>query len=198
VFLIKEGSEMPPKCRFTREEVVAAALGIVRTDGVDGVTARAVGARLGASSKVIFSLFENMEELHRAVLHSADALYQRFLEEDMTEGKYPPYKGSGMAYIRFAREEKELFRLLFMRDRSGERQEEPKELEPLLALIQKNTGLDREEAGQLHLELWIFVHGIATMLATGYVELDQETVSDLLTDAYRGILMRIREKGEQS
>jgi hypothetical protein len=68
----------------------------------------------------------------------------------------------------------------------------------LLTLIQKNTGLDREEAEQLHLELWIFVHGIATMLATGYVELDQETVSNLLTDGYRGILMRIREKREQS
>jgi AcrR family transcriptional regulator len=189
---------MPPKCRFTREEVAAAALEIVREEGAAGVTARAVGARLGASSKVIFSLFENMEDLHREILHSADAVYQHFLEEDMTEGKYPPYKGSGMAYIRFAGEEKELFRLLFMRDRSGERQEEPKELESLLTLIQENTGLDREEAGQLHLELWIFVHGIATMLATGYVELDQETVSDLLTDAYRGIWMRIREKREQS
>jgi AcrR family transcriptional regulator len=198
VFLIKERSEMPPKCRFTREEVVAAALEIVREEGAAGVTARAVGARLGASSKVIFSLFENMEDLHREILHSADAVYQHFLEEDMTEGKYPPYKGSGMAYIRFAGEEKELFRLLFMRDRSGEHQEEPKELESLLTLIQKNTGLDREEAGQLHLELWIFVHGIATMLATGYVALDQETVSDLLTDAYRGIWMRIREKREQS
>jgi AcrR family transcriptional regulator len=198
MFPIKEESAMPPKCRFTREEVVAAALEIVRTEGAAGVTARAVGARLGASSKVIFSLFENMEELHREILHSADAVYQRFLEEDMTEGKYPPYKASGMAYIRFAKEEKNLFRLLFMRDRSQEQQEEPKELEPLLTLIQRNTGLDREEAGQLHLEMWIFVHGIATMLATGYVELDQETVSDMLTDGYRGIFMRIQEKRGKS
>ena len=33
---------------------------------------------------------------------------------------YPPYKAMGMGYIRFAAEERELFRLLFMRDRSGE------------------------------------------------------------------------------
>ena len=65
-------------------------------------------------------------------------LYQNYLKEDMASGKYPPYKASGMAYIRFAKEEKELFRLLFMRDRSHESIEDKEENKPLIELIQQN------------------------------------------------------------
>ena len=109
----------------------------------------------------------------------------------MAEGKYPPYKASGMAYIRFAKEEKELFKLLFMRDRSGERVGENKEeIRPLLKLIRQNLGLSEEDAYFFHLEMWIYVHGIATMLATSYLELDEEFISRVMTDGYEGMKAR--------
>ena len=50
----------------------------------------------------------------------------------MSAGQYPPYKASGMAYIRFAREQRELFKLLFMRDRTNEEKAAGEELEALL------------------------------------------------------------------
>lgn len=180
---------MPPKCKFKREEIIAAALDITREQGIGSVTARAVGAKLDSSSKVIFSLFENMEEVLKEVIKAANARYQAYLKEDMREGKYPPYKASGMAYILFAKEERELFKLLFMRDRSGEvpgKNEE--EIEPLLQMIRENTGLSRQEAYMFHLEMWICVHGIATMIATGYLEWDWELISRMLSDSYFGIL----------
>ena len=82
-----------------------------RTEGFHAVTARALGAKLYSSPKVIFGLFTNMEELQQEVLKAANTCYQRYLKEDMAAGRYPPYKASGMAYIRFAREETELFKL---------------------------------------------------------------------------------------
>lgn len=96
-----------------------------------------------------------------------------------------------MAYIRFAKEEKELFKLLFMRDRSGERVGENKEeIRPLLKLIRQNLGLSEEDAYFFHLEMWIYVHGIATMLATSYLELDEEFISRVMTDGYEGMKAR--------
>ena len=182
---------MPPKCKFTREEVVQAALDMTREGGAACVTARAVGARLNSSSKVIFSLFRNMEELRGAVIQAAHGLYQTYLREDMESGKYPAYKGSGMAYIRFAREEPELFKLLFMRDRSGEVIDQSfEEIKPLIGLIQKSTGLDEQEAYLFHLEMWIYVHGIATMIATAYLDWDWDMISAMLTDAYEGMRSR--------
>ncbi len=182
---------MPPKFRYTREEMIAAALELVRQGGKDALTARALGAKLGCSAKPIFGLFRNMEELEGEVIAAADAYYQKYLVQKMQEGQYPPYKASGMAYIRFSKEERELFRLLFMRDRSGEIiGENLEEIRPLLDLIRKNTGLSEREAYLFHLEMWIYVHGIATMLATSYLEWDAEFISNTLTDSYQGLRYR--------
>ena len=181
---------MPRKFMFTREEVLAAALDLAREQGITAVTARGLGEKLGSSSKPIFSLFENMEDVLSAVMEAADELYQNYLKEDMAIGKYPPYKASGMAYIRFAKEEKELFRLLFMRDRSHESIEDKEENKPLIELIQQNLGIIEEDAYLFHLEMWIYVHGMATMLATSYLELDEEFISRVLTDGYEGMKAR--------
>lgn len=195
--IILRGVTMPPKSRFTKKEIVDAALNITREEGFSAVTARALGARLHSSPKVIFGLFANMEELQQEVMKAANDLYQRYLQEDMAAGRYPPYKAAGMAYIRFAREETELFKLLFMRTRTKKEAEQPAdEMKEILALIQKNTGLSAERALYFHLEMWTFVHGIATMLATSYLELDAETISTMLTDIYMGVKTRFQESEE--
>lgn len=185
---------MPPKSKYTKEEVINAAFEMTRENGIASVTARGVSARLGSSAKPIFGLFANMEELHREVIKAADGLYQSYLQEDMAAGKYPPYKASGMAYIRFAREEKELFKLLFMRDRSRDLSEKEQihgaEMDYIIPLICKNTGFDMSTAWQFHLEMWIFVHGIAAMTATGYLDWDDGKAGDVLTDAYLGLKER--------
>lgn len=188
---------MPRKFMFTREEIIEAALNLIRKGGISALTARALGTELGSSSRPIFGLFKNMEEVQQEVFKAADNLYQSYLHEDMECGKYPPYKASGMAYIRFAKEEKELFKMLFMRDRTHENVKENKEeMKPLLKLIQQNLGFNEEDAYLFHIEMWIYVHGIATMLATSYLEWDEEFISRAVTDGYEG--MKTRYTGEKS
>ncbi len=182
---------MPRKFMFTRDEIITAALKLVKTGGISALTARALGAELGSSSRPIFGLFKNMEEVQQEVLKAANDLYQSYLKEDMQKGIYPPYKASGMAYIRFAKEEKELFKLLFMRDRSHESKEENREeIRPLLELIQQGLGLNEEDAYLFHVEMWIYVHGIATMLATSYLEWDEMFISKVITDGFEGMKTR--------
>jgi len=189
---------MPPKFKFTKDEITSAALNVTRKDGLSGLTARALASELGCSVKPIFGLFKNMEEVQQEVIKAANVLYQSYLKEDMERGKNPPYKASGMAYIRFAKEEKELFKLLFMRDRSHEKKEENmQEIKPLLQIIQKNTGMNEKEAYAFHLEMWIFVHGIATMIATDYLDWDETYISNVLTDAYEGIKSQFAKKQEE-
>ena len=190
---------MPPKFMFTKKEIAAAALNIVRSAGMSGLTARALAAELGCSVKPIFGLFRSMEEVQQEVLTAANELYQSAIQSGMSSGKYPPYKASGMAYIGFAREERELFKLLFMRDRSGERIEEDREsIRPLLELIQKNLGVSEDDAYLFHLEMWVYVHGIATMIATSYLDWDDELVSKVLTDAYVGLKYRYQEGNDHA
>ena len=182
---------MPPKVRFSREEIIAAALDIVREGGMTALTARSLAARLGSSAKPVFGLFENMQEVQTEVMLAANTEYQSFLRTEMMRGIYKPYKASGMAYIAFARKEKELFRLLFMRDRTDEQIDAKDDsIDDIIAIISRNTGLSEEDARLFHLEMWIFVHGIATMIVTNYLDWEEEHVSRALTDAYEGLKTR--------
>ena len=179
---------MAPKAKVTREEIVEAAVGLVREVGRDALNARSLATRLGCSTQPIFSNFRSMQDLERAVIEEAERRYCLYTTEEIGSGKYPPYKASGMAYIRFAGDEPELFRLLFMRDRSEETVTEHFALEHEIGeMVSENTGLTGTEAQLFHLEMWAFVHGIATMVATSYLELDRELVSRMLTDCYQGI-----------
>lgn len=185
---LKGEENMPPSFKFKKEEIITAALDITREKGIFAVTARALAAKLGCSVKPIFGLFKNMEEVQQEILTAANQLYQNYLQEDMSKGQYPQYKASGMAYIRFAKEENKLFKLLFMRDRSKEKiQENREEIQPFVELLKTNLGVCEEEARLFHLEMWVFVHGIATMAATSYLDWDEGFISKLLTDAYLGL-----------
>jgi len=179
---------MPPKVRITKEDIVNAALEIVRIGGAAAINARTVAAMLRCSTQPVFSNFATMEALRLAVVEKADGLYQTYIRQEIESKQYPDYKASGMAYIRFAREERELFKLLFMRDRTGE--DIPAELElddQMEAIVQHNTGLTGGDMKLFHMQMWALVHGIATMFATGFLDLPWELVSKMLTDAYLGL-----------
>ena len=179
---------MPPKVKVTKEDIVLAAMEIVRREGGDAVNARTIAAQLGCSTQPIFSNFATMEELRTAVIAQAEALCNQYVQAEMESGEYPAYKASGMAYIRFAKEESALFQLLFMRDRGGKDDDGADNLfERMVTVVQGATGLEYTDAQVFHLEMWAYVHGIATMMATGFFEPEWELVSRMLSDAYLGL-----------
>ena len=186
---------MPPKVKILREDIVAAAVGIVREKGAEALNARSVAAALHCSTQPVFSNFAAMDELRLAVVAAADERYQARIKQETASGKYPAYKSAGMAYIRFAKEEKELFKLLYMRDRRGEKIPETDALtNRMQQLVQADTALGGEASLLLHVEMWAFVHGIATILATGFMELEEDLISRMLTDAYQGLKKRFEKE----
>lgn len=188
---------MPPKFRFTKEQIIQAALELTREGGIASVTAKSVGEKLNSSVKLVFGQFTNMEEVKDAVQKTAYNLWRDYMTKAMGENQYPPYKASGMAYIHFAKEERELFKLLFMRDRSLETYNDKEDIKPLIEEIQRATGLNEDDAYMVHTEMWMFVHGIATMVATSYLEWDDQLIGQFLTDAYLGMRYRFSEEGKK-
>lgn len=181
---------MPPKVKITKEAIIQGTLSLVRIHGEEALNARAIAATLGCSTQPIFSNFSSMEELEQETGAAAYRVYLDFIRREEESGKYPRYKAFGMAYIRFAKEEKELFRLLFMRDRSGEDLSPSPDFEASVEVIMKANGISREKATLMHLENWAFVHGIGTMLVTSFLPLEEELISDMLSDVYHGIRTR--------
>jgi hypothetical protein len=77
-----------------------------------------------------------------------------------------------------------------MCDRRGKEFKFTSDFDESVEMIMKANGLDKEKAKLMHLQMWVSVHGIAAMLATSFLELETELISDILTDIYQGLRAR--------
>ncbi|WP_165172898.1 TetR/AcrR family transcriptional regulator [Adlercreutzia sp. ZJ242] len=182
---------MPPKAKFTREQIVEAALDIIRDKGVGAVTAQAVAKQLDASTRPMFTYFDTVEDLRVAATDEAWRIY----DERVVQGLAltPAFKGFGMACVRFAVEEPSLFRLLFMRKSERTSMDEFLEreghLDDVLDAVMSTFCIDRGQAKWLYENMLIYVHGVATMCASGVVRFTDEEVAERLGMLCRGLLM---------
>lgn len=184
---------MPPKAKFSKEEMIEAALNIVRTDGFDALTSRELGTRLGSSARPIFTVFQNMDEVQQAVIESAKTLYK---EEYVKKGlkSEHPFKGVGTQYILFSVNEPKLFQLLFMTehaqipDLSGVLPLIEESYKEILLSIQEDYGINELLAERLYRHLWIYTHGIATLCATKMCRFTDIEISSMITEVFTSIL----------
>ncbi len=189
---------MPPKAKFTKNEIIDAGLEIVRRDGFEALTARALGAELGSSARPIFTVFESMEEVQNAVISAARSLYGAYQERGLNE--HNAFKGSGLGYIRFAAEQPKLFQLLFMKeaqavpDLDNVLRQIDEYYDKIIAAVQLEYGFCHTAAKQLYLHMWIYSHGIAVLLATNVCKFTEKEISDMLTAVCVGLIRRFKEE----
>lgn len=191
---------MPPKAKFTKEEIIAAAIEITRKDGIEAVTARELGNVLNSSARPIFTVFKNMDEVISEVLKAAKALYKEYVYEGMKQA--PAFKGIGMSYIKFAMYEEKLFQLLFMSE-----QEDAEDMDSILVRIDENYevilksvkdlyNLKDDEALRIYQNIWIYTHGIATLCATKVCRITEEEAGKMLTEVFTALLGKLKKERE--
>lgn len=188
---------MPPRAKFLKEEIVEAALSIVRAEGIQGLTARALGEKLGSSARPIFTVFQGMEEVQEAVIKAARALYKGYVERGLQDT--PAFRGVGTQYILFAIEEPKLFQLLFMAE-----QEHIPDLTEVLMLIDESYdkilasvgtsyGLTGAHAERLYRHMWIYSHGIAALCATKMCHFSSEEIRGMIAEVCISLISSIKE-----
>lgn len=188
---------MPPKAKFTREQITQAALEIVRAEGWERLTARALGKKLGSSACPIFTVFQNMQEVQQSVMEVVKAVYKGYVKRGLLET--PAFKGVGTQYILFALEEPKLFQILFM----SERMELPgidsvlplidESYDQILASITEGYGIEEKMAEELYRHLWIYTHGIASLCATKMCRFTDSEISGLMTEVFISLLRQMKE-----
>lgn len=168
---------MPPKQKYTQEFIIEQATEIIASG--EELTARALAEKIGCSTQPIFSQFADMEMLKAAVYENATKIYDKYVYEASRD--MPKYKSTGYGYVQFAREKPNLFKLLFM---GKTREENENDKEKIIRIVAAATSYPYEVAEKFHVMQWIFVHGIATMIVTGYLKWDEKTVSDMISEQY--------------
>ena len=181
---------MPPKPKYTKEEIINIALDMVREKGADSLTARDLGAKLNTSARPIFTAFENMEDLKNAV---TDAVVEMFKEYSKNFTDYAPaFKQMGMQIISFATSEPKLFEFLFMHKNPEAVQGLKVVEDECVEVISKDYGLAYEQARMLFEQVWIFTFGLATLSAMKVYEYTEEQISDMLTREFTGAVMMMK------
>lgn len=182
---------MPPTVRFSREAVLNAAYQLVRREGPSALNARAVAKELGGSTQPIFRLFSGMEELKSAVTELALTTWKERMKVRMRDSAFP-YLTIGMSFLLFARDEPELFKLLFMRDRVTDGSCTDYNISWGVPLIESSVKVDAETAAQLYERNWLFCYGLAVSIATKYIPcMDECQMRQLLVESLQGAALQL-------
>lgn len=184
---------MPPKPKYTKEEIVAAAYEITRQKGIDAVVAREVGKCLNTSSSPIFTIWSSMEELREEVRSLAKEKYREYMADIFDYS--PSFKEFGMRCVSFAAEEPNLFRLLFLTKGKEHspyarfKQEFEGIFIPLVEEIMNQFELSKPDAENLLNEMIIFANGISAYVITDKSSFSKEAVSRHLSRVCIGIVL---------
>ncbi|MDE5888427.1 MAG: TetR/AcrR family transcriptional regulator [Bacilli bacterium] len=191
---------MPPIKKFDKEAIISVAYDIAKKEGFEGINARRIASILGCSVQPIFHNFTSMEELNKEVYNR---IYNKYKEYMTNARKNPtnPYKEMGLAYIRFAANYPEFFKIIFMQhtNLSAENLITNDDMgNDVIKAGMELTGLTFEEQKSLHVRVWIFTHGIACLVATKSVEFKDNEITSLLEESVRQMVIGYKyESGEK-
>lgn len=195
-YIFQKGAKMPPKAKITKEMIIEEAFQIAREQGADKITARSISQQLSCSTQPVLYYFSSVEDIKKAVCQKADEYHTNYLTRlDPTSDS--PMLDIGINYIRFAIEEKNLFRFLFQNNEfSGAAMSDlidAEELSPILLVLQQTLNISRGEAKEIFSTLFIFVHGYASLFANNSMVYDEELLKTTLTKVFYGIVHTIKE-----
>ena len=115
---------MPPKAKINKTMILNAVLNITKERGFEAVNARSIAGELQCSTRPVFTCYRNMEELKKEFLLFAYEYYNRYTYKYEKTVPVKPYLLFPLSYVEFAREETNLFKLLFVSDMDLEMGEE--------------------------------------------------------------------------
>lgn len=183
---------MPKQIKISKEMILDAAFEIARKDGLDKISNRELANKLKCSIRPIYYQFQNVEEMQKELYQKIEKYFYNFLMDNMIDG-IPKYKQIGINYIKFAKKENKLFQILFMSElglspsafvtKSGD---DYKEIEKMVKL---STNLDDEDIKKFHTKMWIFSHGIASLVANNTIKLTDEQIAKLLSYEFQALML---------
>ena len=186
---------MPPRAKITKEMIVDTAFCIVQEQGIDKVTARSISEKLNCSTQPVLYHFATIEEIKDNVYKKADEYHTGYIM-NMEQDYGNPMLAIGVNYIRFAMEERNLFRFLFQSDEfSGfgiMDLVESEEIGPLLEVLKQELDMPMEQVKKVFSTLFIFVHGYASLYANNTMVYDEKVVLEALDNVFLGAVCALK------
>lgn len=172
---------MPPQKRIFRQDILQAASSLVREQGPQALSVRNLAKKMGCSTQPIYSVFENMEALQEELM--------AYVREQYLRADANSYKQVALSFLHFAQREKNLFRLVYLRQRrAGETIFEDPNQSETIRKLGSSLEIPPQTAARMHRRMQYYCYSMAVMMATGYLDFTEEEISQELTEYYRIIL----------
>lgn len=184
---------MPRNALLTKEAVTAAGLAIVRREGQNALTARALSRELGCSLSPIFTVFKDMDEIQVSVKKAAEDYFADFMK-DVNEFE-PAFKEFGLRLVRFAKQDGNLFDMLFL-SRGGRSDIAGQIAQRSLMDIQQNYDLTDSQASMIFKQMWPVATGIASLCVHRPMAFSEEETGQILSNHFSGMMWLIKS-GQQ-
>ena len=183
---------MPTNVRITKNMILDTAFDIARSGGLEDVSNREIASRLGCSIRPIYYQFKNTDELKGELYAKIEKYFYTYLMDNMRDD-IPPYKQVGINYIRFAREESHFFRILFMSETNllpmGFVTKDEDDFRELAKFIKFSTKLSDDDIKTFHVRMWLFAHGIASLVASNTVVFSDTQIEKLLSYEFQALML---------
>ena len=181
---------VPAARKVSKDEIIDAAVEVLRDDGFSAINARSVAKKLGCSTQPIYFSFKNMDELKAALTERAIELHTQRVRDSLRahEGSDSRYSSYGMGFVRFAAEEKQLFRWLYLEGKQLGPYQNDVLLPEIIAVIVEEFGYSEEVARRFHQDMTYFTYGLAILANTDHLRLTEPELREAFRREFRALL----------
>ena len=181
---------MPAVRKASREQIIDAAVAVLRDDGFSAINARSVARKLGCSTQPIYFSFQSMDELKAALSERAIRMHTRRVRDSLRahEGSDSRYSSYGMGFVKFAAEEKQLFRWLYLEGKQLGPYQNDILLPEIIAVIVEEFGYSEEVARRFHQDMTYFTYGLAILANTDHLRLTEPELREAFRREFRALL----------
>lgn len=181
-----------------KKDILDAAVQVLRKKGENGLNVRNIARELGISTQPLYVEFENFEVLKKELLSYAREKYKDLSNMYSSNAADKVYKAYGMAFLTFAKNEKELFKYLYLRERTeNSREVDEINLASIIKTMTEEYGLSEREARTFHSLMALHCYGLGAMIATGYSSYTDEEISDFLDVEFHTLSSYLRLSKER-
>ena len=180
---------MPAAKRFSKDEIIDAAVEVLRDGGFSSVNARSVAKKLGCSTQPIYFSFANMDELKAALTERAVLMHTRRVRDSLRahEGNDSRYSSYGMGFVKFAAEEKQLFRWLYLEGRQSGPYSADVLYSEIIGVVVDEFGYSEEVARRFHRDMLYFTYGLVILANTDHLNLTEYELREAFRREFRAL-----------
>lgn len=181
---------MPAAKKVSKDEILDAAINVLRDNGYSAINARSVAKKLGCSTQPIYFSFRNMNELKAALTERAIQMHTQHVRDSLRihAGNDSRYSSYGMGFVKFAAEEKQLFRWLYLEGEQLGPYQNDVLLSEVIAVIVDEFGYREEVARRFHQDMVYFTYGLAIIANTDHLHLTEPELREALRLEFRALI----------